>query len=137
METAVPPEGAIATVQEFLRKLHDPELRAEALNMLDGDFVIRQPPTLPYGGDYHGPDGFVEMFTRLTRMVLPEPLGPRTVRDAGDRVLLHDTVRFTWRASGQSVVTDVAEVHKVRDGKMIEIDIYHKSPEAVAALAAG
>jgi hypothetical protein len=55
--------------------------------------------------------------------------------DAGDFVVVKATGRFTSHASGQSAVTELVELFTVRDGKLIDMDIYYKDPGAVAALS--
>src|SRR2546423_6348685 len=37
----------------------------EAAAMMADDFVLHEPPELPYGGEYHGPQGFLEVMQRI------------------------------------------------------------------------
>jgi len=41
---------------------------------------------------------------------------------------------FTARTSGESVEMDLVELYKVRDGQIVELDVYYKDPSAVASL---
>jgi ketosteroid isomerase-like protein len=43
---------------------------------------------------------------------------------------------FTARASGKGVEMALVEVYTVRDGLIVELDVYYKDPSAVAALLA-
>jgi hypothetical protein len=45
-------------------------------------------------------------------------------------------VTFTSRASGKSVEMRLVEVYTVRNGLIVELDVYYKDPSAVAALLA-
>lgn len=53
-----------------------------------------------------------------------------------DNVVLYYRLTFTARASGKSVEMGVAEVLTVRDGLIVELDVYYKNPSAVTALLA-
>jgi uncharacterized protein len=54
--------------------------------------------------------------------------------DAADAVIIPIACRFTSRSTGRSVDTKVIEVFSVRDGKILDIDIFYKDPAAIAAL---
>ena len=130
------PQEAVAVVREFYEKLLGEGTLPQALGLLHDDFVLHSPPGLPYGGEYHGPNGLMELRTRLRGMVSPGLIGELEFLDAGDRVVVHATGRFTSVASGQSAIMDVAELFTVRNGQIIDMDIYYKDPAAVAALVA-
>jgi len=52
----------------------------------------------------------------------------------GGRVAIYYRLTLTSRASGQSVEMRVAELFSVREGRITELDVFYKSPSAVAAL---
>jgi hypothetical protein len=126
-------EGSAATVREFYGLVMEGRLE-DACDVLHDDLVIRVPPGLPYSGDYHGPAGFLDDMSRITEMFEPKPLQVDYLTD-GDPVVLKILGRFTSRASGQSLETDIVELFYVRDGKIAELDIYYKDPAALTALA--
>lgn len=130
------PSDAVTIVRDFYGKLASEETFPEALSLLDDDFVLHSPPGLPWGGEYRGPEGFVELMTRITGMVTPESEGAMEFLDAGDRTVMRATGRFVLPASGRSATTGLVEVFAVRDGKIIDMDIYYKDPATVAALVA-
>jgi ketosteroid isomerase-like protein len=125
--------GAGAIVREFYELLGQGRLE-ELLRLLDQDAVIREAPGLPYGGDYHGRSGFIDLVKTMYAMVEAAPVGNAEYVDAGDTVVLNARARFTGRRSGRSAETSVIEVATVRDGQIVEIDIYYKDPSAVAAI---
>jgi hypothetical protein len=47
------------------------------------------------------------------------------------------TLTFTNRASGRVLTIPSIELYETRDGKVSKIDIYYKSTQAVAEVAAG
>ena len=52
----------------------------------------------------------------------------------GEKVVLYYRLAFTARASSESVEMSMAEVFTVRDGLIVELDVFYKNPSAVAAL---
>ena len=53
-----------------------------------------------------------------------------------DKVVLYYRLTFTERGSGESIEMPVAEVLSVRDGLIVELDVFYKDPSAVTALMA-
>jgi ketosteroid isomerase-like protein len=72
------------------------------------DLVLEQDPALPWGGQYVGPEGIVEFFTRL---VTTSETGITTeaLFGAGDHVVQYGRSRGTLRATG--LAYDIPEVH--------------------------
>jgi uncharacterized protein len=56
---------------------------------------------------------------------------------ADDTVAMRYRLKFTERASGKSVEMSLVGAYTVRDGLIMELDVYYKDPSAVAALLAG
>jgi ketosteroid isomerase-like protein len=54
----------------------------------------------------------------------------------GDKVVLHYRLTFTGRASRESVEMSMAEVFTIRDGLIVELDVFYKNPSAVKGLLA-
>jgi uncharacterized protein len=128
--------GAVATTRQFYELLGTGNFE-DATALLDDEFVIHSPKALPYGGDYHGKEGFGQLVANMLEGFDPVPIGtPDYVGGEGDVVAVRIPSRFTWRASGQSVDMNVVEVATVRDGKIVQLDIYYKDPGALATLAA-
>jgi uncharacterized protein len=129
------PEISRATVGQFMDAIVAGKLD-EARSLLHDDFVVYEAGGLPYSGEYHGPSGFFELLTKMTE-VLMLTRGP-TVEHllADDAVAVRYRLAFTARASGNSVEMGVVEVYTVREGLIVELDVYYKNPSAVAALLA-
>lgn len=116
----------VATLTEFVSG----EDRAAAHAMIDEDAVWREAPSLPWGGDWRGPDGF----DRLTREI--DALAELTVRGheivpAGEMVELRLDAVFTSRASGRQLPMQVVEHYQVRDGRIRGADAFYKDTAAV------
>jgi ketosteroid isomerase-like protein len=126
-------DGSRATVSRFMTALSVGKLD-EARSLLRDDFVVYEAGGLPYSGEYHGPDGFFELFTKMTEAMVLAPGPTIEYLLAGDTVATRYRLRFTARVSGKSVELSLVEVYTVRDGRIAALDVYYKNPSAVAAL---
>jgi ketosteroid isomerase-like protein len=126
-------QDAVSTVRSFNELLLSGRLE-EACSLLADDLVVHEPQELPYGGEFHGPSGLLELFTREMAVVDAAPVTSE-YHDAGDQVVFRARARFAAKDSGESVEVDVVEIHTVRDGRIVDLDVYYKDPAAVAALA--
>ena len=91
---------------------------------------------MPYSGDYSGPSGFLELITKMSEALELSPSPDMLFLADNDKVVLHYRLTFTARASGESVEMTMAEVYTVRDGLILELDVFYKNPSAVEALLA-
>jgi uncharacterized protein len=125
----------LAIVREWYDHVMAGELAAAAAMMAD-DFVLHEPPGLPYGGEYHGPQGFLDIMGRINALYEPSLVKPLEYLDAGNPVIIKLVGRFKSRATGKTADMDVVELYYVRDGKIAELDGYYKDPAAITALLA-
>jgi uncharacterized protein len=128
-------QSPLFTVGQFSKALGEKNMeRASAL--LHHDLVVHEAGGLPYSGEYHGPQGFRELLTTMNES-MELTAGPVT-RDclSDDTVVSRFRLTFTARASGESVEMDLVELYKVRDGLIVDLDVYYKDPAAVTALLA-
>jgi uncharacterized protein len=107
----------------------------EAAAMMSDDFVLYEPPALPYGGTYHGPQGFFEIMGKINELFEPSLAKPLEYLDAGNPVIIKLTGAFKSRATGETVLMDVVELYYVRDDKIVAMDGYYKDPAAIVAAA--
>jgi ketosteroid isomerase-like protein len=128
-------DGALATVRRYSDLMQAGDLEA-ATRLLDDDFVFREPRQLPYGGDHHGPGAVAAVFGQMLELAEVEIVGPIRFHETAGPVVLRLTAAFTSRASGRRVEVDVVELYHVRDGRIVEGDVYYKDPGAVAATLA-
>jgi ketosteroid isomerase-like protein len=106
----------------------------DSRSLLHDEFVVREAGGVPYSGDYHGPQGFFELFMKINDVLelTPDPAIQYLVAD--DTVAMRYRLTFTSRASGKSVEMDVVEVFSIRDGLIVELDVFYRDPSAVKAL---
>ena len=119
-----PVHDDVATLEDFVRGGEG------ALAMVDENAVWREAESLPWGGEWRGPDGFA----RLTREI--DVLAELTVRGheivrAGDVVELRLDAVFTSRKSGRQLPMTVVEHYRVHDGKIYGADAFYRDTQAV------
>jgi uncharacterized protein len=92
------------------------------LDFLDPQLEWRAPESVPWGGTFHGHDGFREFVGKL----LDQPAEFRReileYLDAGERVVV--ILRQMGRRKGSDTEYDVPEVHvwTMRDGKIVDFE---------------
>jgi ketosteroid isomerase-like protein len=108
----------------------------EVRRLLDEDVVVHEAGGLPYSGDYHGPQGFIDLLTTMTEVfeLTPGPIDRTPLDD--DTVVCRFRLRFTVRGSGRSVEMNLVELYRVRQGRIVDLDVYYKDPSAVTDLLA-
>ena len=92
------------------------------LDFLDPQLEWRAPESVPWGGTFHGRQGFREFVGKL----LDQPVEFRREMleylDAGDRIVV--LLRQMGRRKGSDTEYDVPEVHiwTIRDGKIVDFE---------------
>ena len=122
-----------AVVEQFVAAFGEGRLR-DALDLLHDDFIVHAAGDVPYSGDYVKAEGFTGLITRMTEMLDLVPSPDMQYLVDGDSVAIYYRLTFTGRGSGESVEMGVAEVFRVRDGLIAELDVYYKNPSAVTAI---
>ena len=112
----------------FVEKFLGEDLEG-ALAFIHPEVVAHEPESLPYGGEYRGKDGFLELMTKIWGTVSVEatPLG---MHDAGDTIVAVYQGKFTSRDSGKSVEMPVSEVYGFTDGLISSANIFYKDSKA-------
>jgi nucleoside-diphosphate-sugar epimerase/ketosteroid isomerase-like protein len=121
--------NGVATLEKFVSRMGAGD-RSGALEMVDEDAVWHEAETLPWGGQWRGPDGF----TRLEAAI--NTSAEMTVRDsviieAGEEVEMRLNLMFTSRKSGRRLPMDVVEHYTVREGKIHGANAFYKDTQAV------
>jgi ketosteroid isomerase-like protein len=124
------PDSGLATVRRFNELIGVGDLEG-AIALLHPDVVVREPPGLPYGGEYRGRDAFRELTGHLMALA-PVPLA-FDYFDAGDVVAARLSARFT-AASGRSAEVEIVDLFWVRDGLITKTEVFIDDPAAIAAL---
>jgi uncharacterized protein len=128
-------EDSRALVGKFVDAFGDQRVD-DALRLLHDEFLVHAAGDVPYSGDYSSPSGFLELITKMSEALELSPSPDMLFLADNDKVVLHYRLTFTARASGESVEMSMAEVFTVRDGLIVELDVFYKNPSAVEALLA-
>jgi len=124
-----------AVVQRFLDGFNEGDLE-KALACLHPEVVVKESgEPLPYAGTYIGPDGLSELVEILQRQGLHESFNSYDVLDAGDVVVSRIDIRLT-HTSGRLADSRVVEIYTVKDGVIVDVDVFYKDPAPIAELAA-
>jgi ketosteroid isomerase-like protein len=124
------PENAKAVLERFYAAMmawDEDELRA----VLTEDAELHQPPTLPYGRIYRGPDEMIELWKNV---ILPMANPEKSFVDfiiADDE---HAAVVAGSEMNGKPVLA--CEDYLVRDGRIARIRMFWFDPTPVAEAAA-
>jgi ketosteroid isomerase-like protein len=130
MSTATPAE----VMQTFLDRFRSGDMPG-VLELIAPDAVWHEADSLPWRGEWHGPDGFAAMIgTILTPTELH--LEDATVSDAGDIVVIRLNAAFVSRTSGRRLPMRIVEHYTVREGMCFGADVYYKDTQAVNELVA-
>jgi ketosteroid isomerase-like protein len=108
----------------------------DAQSLLHDEFVAHAAGEVPYRGDYRGSAGFLELITKMSGALEVTPTSEMQFIADGDKVVLHYRLTFTGRVSRRSAEMSMSEVFTVRDGLIVELDVFYKNPSAVRALLA-
>ena len=104
------------------------------LEFLDPELEWRSPESVPWGGTFHGHDGFREFIDKLFGQPAEFRREVGEYLDAGSRVV--PLLRQQARPKGGGAGYDVPEawVWRVRDGKIVEFEAYFDTSTVLRTL---
>lgn len=119
--------------------------RAVAAKDVDGmrahmtaDFVLHEPPALPFGGDFLGPEGYLDLVGKLQSYFELELLTSKMTEARDDLLLCELAIRFTSRQTGEREDMKLVDLyHYDADGKICRVDGFYMDPDMIAAIALG
>jgi ketosteroid isomerase-like protein len=121
---------------EIVRRGHEAFERGDMTAMLvliDPELVSYVAAPLPDPGEYHGPDGMLQMFANWTEGFDDYVQRAEDYIDAGDHVIARVHQRGTGSHSGAPVERDFWFFHTVREGKLVRIGVHATKQEALEA----
>jgi len=121
----------VEVVQRMIEAFRVGDLDA-ALATVHQKLVVHEAASLPYGGEWTGPDGFRDLLHHLGDHGL-EVLASE-IFDAGDEVVVRFDTRFTSPRSGAVIPMPIVEVYRFADGLISDIDIFYKDTKALIDL---
>lgn len=100
---------------------------------LHDDFEVYQSELLPWGGTYKGRDGMMEFIQSITSHIDSIVVVEELV-EAGDHVIMVGRSRGTIKATGQPYEVRLVDVVRLREGKVVRLDIYLDTPAVLEAM---
>ena len=126
--------ASTATLEKFMACFRAGDLAA-ACELIAPDAVWHEAESLPWRGEWRGPDGFAAMIGAIctpTELLLEDA----TISDAGDIVVLRLNAVFVSRVSGRRLPMRIVEHYTIKDGWIYGADVYYKDSQAVNELVA-
>ncbi|QLL06492.1 nuclear transport factor 2 family protein [Mycobacterium vicinigordonae] len=127
-----PTSNGADVVNMFLSAFAAGDIEA-AVNCLDSKCLVNEAHGLPFSGTYVGQEGFLSLLGAMSAD-LDASVDKIEVLDSGDSVVGRIALTFVAKTSGDKLATTGVDIYQVRDGKIVDIDVYYKDPGAVAAL---
>lgn len=104
-----------------------------ALGAIHPDCVVREAAGLPFGGHWKGPDGFGQLLGTMAKDFEVVVEGYELF-DAGEVVVGRLRATFRSQATGASVALSIVELYTIRDGRIVDVDVYYKDTLALRDL---
>jgi ketosteroid isomerase-like protein len=127
-----PSETSIGTA---LRRFYEAEERYiasggdnfdEVAQWVHPDYVLRQAPSLPFGGEWHGHEGlerFLDVFVTLWDSL--DVVDPQVHEVGGGTVITLVTMHARSRATGRTLRMPICQVLRFDDGLLREVTPYY------------
>ncbi|WP_233225292.1 nuclear transport factor 2 family protein [Nocardia sp. MDA0666] len=106
----------------------------EMARHLASDVVMYQAASLPYGGEWHGHDGFRKFIAAMGDSWDGLWFDDQQFLSDGDRVVVHSRGRLRARHTGRELKTSLLQWISFRDGLITEFRPYYHDTSAVLAV---
>ncbi|WP_165978138.1 nuclear transport factor 2 family protein [Actinomadura darangshiensis] len=114
--------------------MDDSQAREAFRNCFTADVVVREPESLPYGGEWHGREGVERLMRRLREVFDAAAFDDRRTFECGDTVFMAMRSRVRSRATGRRMTNSVLHRIELRDGLIAVMEIFHWDPAAIREL---
>jgi ketosteroid isomerase-like protein len=99
-----------------------------ALKYVDADVSVTEPASMPYGGDYSGHAGFVDLMGKISATWAKWRETPNRYAENGGLVFRECTVRAILRDAGREVEMPFIEMFEVTGGLITVIRPHYWDP---------
>jgi len=119
-------DGVFAELRAFYVAIASGNIAAAEASISPDRFVVREAPGLPYGGDYHGVEGFRELFRRTAETWKGRAqFDDLTLTADGKFVISRFLMTATLRATGRQLTFPVVEVLEMEGGKIVSVQPFY------------
>ncbi|WP_340539313.1 nuclear transport factor 2 family protein [Nocardioides sp. GXZ039] len=127
----------IALIEQFSAAVSaSPRDLEGARRLLHPEFVIREAPSLPFGGDHFGLEGFLHVMESAGALYEfvrgRENLAPTYLEIDEQTVLMRVETQARLKATGKLFPMRVAEFFVFRDELLAEIDVFYWDTAAMS-----
>ena len=134
-------QGNVEVVRGLFRGVEERDLEAY-LAAWDREVVVREPDSLPYGGEYHGPEGVrrhAAGWMQTWSALQPgdeRKLGAAFV-DAGDDVIVRWRLRARAPDGDGTLDMPMVSLYRLRGGKVVEAQMFYSDTAEVLRFLEG
>ncbi len=126
-------EQNLQTVRALYDAYSSRDVEALLGTVHDDEFEIYQSESFPWGGTYKGKDGLMEFVKNSTSYYDPRVVVEELV-EAGDDVIVIGRSQGTIKATGETFDVRLVDVCRLRDGKLVSVDIFLDTPAILQKL---
>lgn len=134
-------QGNVEVVQSLFRGVEERDLEAYLAGW-NREIVVREPGSLPYGGEYRGPEGVRRHAAAWLRTWSPlqpgdeRKLGAAFV-DAGDDVVVRWRLRARASDGDRTLDMPMVSLYKLRNGKVALVQMFYTNTVEVLRFLEG
>jgi ketosteroid isomerase-like protein len=111
---------------------------AHILETLHPDVVVHIPPSMPYGGEHIGHEGFLRMGEAMNATWdIDGDLDMKFIDIGDDQVICFVNFEASSRHTGRPVEMRMVEVYTLTEGRIIDIRLFYWDTAAVAEATGG
>jgi ketosteroid isomerase-like protein len=100
------------------------------------EFVLSEPAPLPYGGEYRGPQGFVDLVYGIRKWYDVDVVKTELTEAEGDLLVCEFVFGFTSRRTGERLEAACVDLFRFDDeGRFLRGDVYYEDPAKLASIA--
>jgi ketosteroid isomerase-like protein len=125
------------TITQLVESLYDAFSRGDIpyiLSMIAEDATWSQSDMLPWGGEYRGPAGAAEFFTKLNEATENIEFEHRESFESGNDVFSFGSHTFRWRTNGRVGKTEWMFRWTISDGKVVSYKSYVDTAKTLSSL---
>jgi uncharacterized protein len=100
------------------------------------DLVMHVPPGLPFGRDYCGWDGYLQVFKELGAFFVDLKSSETELASVADKVIVMASLSGRVRSSGKPISFPITAIWQLKDGKVIDIVPFYYDTKTICDLAA-
>jgi len=109
---------------------------AISAGVLSEDFVLYEPEPLSYGGQCHGPQGFIDLVNAIRSQDKVDVVKTEPTKADGNLSICEFVFGFTSMRAGERLEAACVGLFRFDDdGNSLRGDVYHDDPNKLAAIA--